>query len=53
MIRLVLFMEKVPKTIQGKETRYRSSSRKFCFHPAQTVFPLKIYFCSSLSRMLD
>gem|GEM_PF-7063444 len=50
LIRFVLFLQKVSKTIQGIKTRYRPCSRVFCFHPAQTVYPLKIFFCLILNE---
>jgi hypothetical protein len=55
LLRLILLVAKVSKTIQGTKTRYRPSSRKYFFHAAQTVLRyaiqaylrLKIYFRSS------
>ncbi len=44
MIRLVLFVKKVPKIIQGTQTRSPFQQFIFCIHDAQTVCPLKTHF---------
>lgn len=44
LLLLVLFVEKVPKIIQGAQTRSPLQQVIFRIPDAQTVFPLKIYF---------
>ena len=50
MIRLVLLVAKVPKTIQDSKTRYRMYSSKYSFRPAQTVAVLKTLICFSFLK---
>ncbi len=54
LIRLVLLVAKVPKTIQDSKTRYRPILSPSRFHPAQTVAVLKTRFLvSSFSGLGD
>lgn len=61
MIRLVLFIEKVPKTIQGTKTRYRLFSSLYLYSsPSDSLSPKNpflfswyIKFCNIFSHILE